>query len=80
MQLENCEMHLPSYSIGDDIYKNIGPVCCSYGKTVLIIGGKKALAAVEKKIRQAVAEAKSSCLSEGGYGVCCWWRQIVRYQ
>ena len=42
MKLENYEMHLPSYSIGDKIYDKIGPVCESYGKTVLVIGGKRA--------------------------------------
>lgn len=41
MRLENYEVHLPNYSIGDQIYDRIGPVCESYGKTVLIIGGKK---------------------------------------
>lgn len=32
MKLENYEVHLPNYSIGDKIYENIGPVCESYGK------------------------------------------------
>ena len=32
MKLENYEVHLPSYSIGDQIYDKIGPVCESYGK------------------------------------------------
>lgn len=50
MKLENYEVHLPNYSIGDKIYQNIGPVCESYGKTVLVIGGKKALDAAYKKI------------------------------
>ena len=45
MKLENYEVHLPSYSIGSIIYDKIGPVCESYGKTVLVIGGEKALAA-----------------------------------
>ena len=40
MKLENYEVHLPNYSIGDAIYDKIGPVCESYGKTVLVIGGK----------------------------------------
>ena len=42
MKLKNYEVHLPSYSIGNAIYDKIGPVCESYGRTVLIIGGKKA--------------------------------------
>mgnify|MGYP003367542660 CR=1 FL=1 len=43
MKLENYEVHLPSYSIGNAIYDKIGPVCESYGRTVLIIGGKRLL-------------------------------------
>ena len=56
MKLENYEVHLPSYSIGDKIYDKIGPVCESYGKTVLVIGGQKALAAAYDKIAAYVAQ------------------------
>ena len=55
MKLENYEVHLPSYSIGDHIYDKIGPVCESYGKTVLLIGGRRALKAAEEKIRTYVS-------------------------
>ena len=41
MKLENYEVHLPNYSIGETIYDKIGPVCESYGKTVLLIGGPR---------------------------------------
>ncbi len=50
MKLENYEVHLPNYSIGDKIYDKIGPVCESYGRKVLVIGGRKALAAAYDKI------------------------------
>ena len=56
MKLENYEVHLPSYSIGDHIYDKIGPVCESYGNTVLLIGGRRALKAAEEKIRTYVAK------------------------
>lgn len=49
MKLENYEVHLPNYSIGDKIYDKIGPVCESYGKKLLIIGGRRALNAAEDK-------------------------------
>ncbi len=78
MRLENYEMHLPSYSIGPDIYKNIGPVCCSYGKTVLIIGGRKALAAAEEKIRQAVAKTPLQIIGTEFYGDDCTYRNVER--
>ena len=58
MKLENYEVHLPSYSIGSTIYNKIGPVCESYGRTVLVIGGEKALAAAYEKIAAAVAETR----------------------
>lgn len=78
MRLENYEMHLPSYSVGHDIYKNIGPVCCSYGKTVLIIGGKKALAAAEEKIRAAVAETSLEIIGVELYGHDCTYANVER--
>ena len=51
MQLENYEVHLPNYSIGDHIYDKIGPVCGSYGKKVLVIGGEKGAVGAYDKIR-----------------------------
>ena len=43
MKLENYEVHLPNYSIGDKIYDKIGPVCESYGKKVLVMEEEKHL-------------------------------------
>lgn len=42
------------YTIGQDAYTNIPAVCAPYGKKAAIIGGKRALAAAEEKIRKAV--------------------------
>ena len=56
MKLENYEVHLPNYSIGDKIYDKIGPVCESYGRKVLVIGGRKALAAAYDKIESYVKQ------------------------
>lgn len=78
MKLENYELHLPSYSIGDAIYRNIGPVCSSYGKTVLIIGGEKALAAAEQKIRAAVAQTDLEIIGVELFGNDCTYRNVER--
>lgn len=43
MKLENYELHLPSYSVGKEVYNQIGKICKPYGTKVLVIGGKKAL-------------------------------------
>ena len=78
MRLENYELHLPSYSIGPDIYRNIGPVCCSYGHTVLIIGGRRALAAAENKIRAAAEAASLQILGTELFGNDCTYRNVNR--
>lgn len=76
MKLENYEVHLPNYSIGDKIYDKIGPVCESYGKTVLLIGGKKALAAAEKKIRSYVAKTNLTIIGTELYGTDCTYKTV----
>ena len=68
MKLENYEVHLPSYSIGDQIYDKIGPVCESYGKTVLVIGGRKALAAAYDKIASYVEKTNLQIIGTEIYG------------
>ena len=50
MKLENYELHLPSYSVGKEVYNQIGKICKPYGTKVLVIGGKKALSAAFDKI------------------------------
>ncbi len=76
MKLENYEVHLPSYSIGSKIYDKIGPVCESYGKTVLIIGGKRALAAALDKITEAVAATNLTILDTILYGTDCTYKTV----
>lgn len=78
MRLDNYEMHLPSYSIGDKIYSKIVNVCRDYGKTVLLIGGKTALSVAEPKIRKAL---EGSCLEIIGvelYGHECSYVAVER--
>ena len=78
MKLENYEVHLPSYSIGSNIYEKIGPVCESYGKTVLVIGGEKALAAAWDKICQAVEKTNLVIIGKEIYGEDCTYRTVER--
>ena len=71
MKLENYEVHLPSYSIGNTIYNKIGPVCESYGKTVLVIGGKLALEAAYDKIKAAVDKTNLTIIGKELFGEDC---------
>ena len=50
---------LPSYSIGDDCYKEIPYVTRRYGKTAVVIGGKTAM---EKAKPELLAALKGSDL------------------
>ena len=78
MKLENYEVHLPSYSIGDHIYDKIGSVCESYGKTVLIIGGKRALAASLEKIKSYVAKTNLTIIGVELYGNDCTYANVEK--
>ena len=78
MKLENYEVHLPNYSIGDKIYDKIGPVCESYGKKVLIIGGRRALNAAEDKIRAYVAKTNLEIIGTKIYGTDCTYATVEK--
>ena len=78
MKLENYQVYLPNYSIGDKIYGNIGSVCESYGKTVLVIGGKKALAAAFDKIKAYVDRTNLVILGKEIYGENCTYAAVER--
>ena len=76
MKLENYEVHLPSYSIGNTIYNKIGPVCESYGKTVLVIGGKLALEAAYDKIKAAVDKTNLTIIGKELFGEDCTYKTV----
>lgn len=78
MKLENYEVYLPNYSIGDKIYEKIGPVCESYGKTVLVIGGKKALNAAYDKIKAYVDKTNLTIIGTEIYGENCTYSAVER--
>lgn len=58
----------PGYTIGTDAYDDIRNVCPAYGKKVAIIGGKRALAAAEPKIRAAMEGTGLECIGTFWYG------------
>ena len=78
MVLDNYEMHLPSYSIGDDCYAKIPGVCLSYGRTVLLIGGRRALQAAEGEIRRAVEGSGLTIIGVELYGSDCTYAAVAR--
>lgn len=47
-------MTFPDYTIGVEAYEKIREVCPRYGKTVVVIGGRRGIEAAQKKMIQAV--------------------------
>ena len=43
------QVYLPSYSIGEDVYKRVPQICSNYGKTAIVIGGEISLSKVKDK-------------------------------
>lgn len=78
MKLENYEVHLPNYSIGSEIYNKIGKVCESYGRKVLVIGGKRALEAALDRIRAEVEKTKLEIIGTELYGSDCTYAAVER--
>ncbi len=69
--MDNYSMILPSYSIGSDVYSKIPQFCAPYGKTAVMIGGHKALAAAEDKIRASVSSSGIEIIDRLWYGGEC---------
>ena len=66
--MENYSIHLPSYSIGKDIYKEIPEICGKYGNKIVAIGGHKALAAAKDKILEAIKDSSMEIIDFLWYG------------
>jgi glycerol dehydrogenase len=66
--MNNYSMHLPSYSIGENVYNKIPEICEPYGKKVVAIGGKKAMAAARDKIVKKCAGSELTILDFIWYG------------
>lgn len=59
------------YTVGPDAYQSIATFAAYYGKKAVIIGGKKALAAAESKIRTALKGSSIEVIDSVIYGSEC---------
>ena len=78
MQLQNYAMFLPSYSIGPEVYDQLGGLCRPWGGKVLVIGGRKALAAAMPKLTKACADAGLTLTGPLLYGTDCTFAAVER--
>lgn len=61
-------LFLPSYTIGDEAYKEVLNICKKYGKKIVFIGGKTALDVAEKKLREILKNSSFEILGSFWYG------------
>ncbi len=59
---------IPGYTIGEDAYRDVVPVCLGSGAKAVVIGGKNALAAAMGKLRAAVEASPLRIIDELWYG------------
>lgn len=69
----------PNYTIGADAYDAIPSICCDFGKTVAIVGGKTALSKAEAAILKAI-EGKLSVTGTFWYGGDCTFENAARIE
>lgn len=66
--MENYSISLPSYSIGNDVYKKIGEVCSPFGTRIICIGGKTAISKSRELIEKGVENTGLEILDFIWYG------------
>ena len=78
--MENYSILIPDYSVGPDVYEKVPEYCSRYGKTAVVIGGKKAMAAAKNKLDAAVAFSDLTILSYVWFGTECTFEAAERLQ
>lgn len=70
-----------NYSIGENAYEQTGRVCRLYGSRILLLGGKKALAAGKGRLEQALARSGSGLeiVHTAVYGEDCTYANIHKW-
>lgn len=66
--MQNRNIFLPSYSIGERVYENVPKICLNYGKKVVFIGGKTALSKASNLVKKELESKGIKVLGTLWYG------------
>lgn len=66
--MSNYSVFLPSYSVGENCYKEIPYVTRKYGKKVVVVGGKTAMAKAKKELLEGIHGSEMEILDFIWYG------------
>lgn len=74
--MNNYDLYLPSYCVGNNVYEKIKDVCFQYGKKAVVIGGYKGMDAAKEKLNKAAKEAEISILDYLWFGGECTYENV----
>ena len=80
--MENYSILVPSYTVGPEAYQKVPEFCKTYGRTAVVIGGEKAMAAAREKLLAATADSDLTILDFVRYGTECTFqtaRELERH-
>ncbi|WP_022819618.1 iron-containing alcohol dehydrogenase family protein [Fusobacterium russii] len=66
--MQNKNVFLPDYSIGENVYSEVPKLCLNYGKKVVFIGGKTALLKASDLVRKELEKEGIQVLDSLWYG------------
>ncbi len=55
--MKDYSIYFPNYSIGPNVYQNISNICSPYGRRIIAIGGKQAIAAAKESLLEAICDS-----------------------
>ena len=74
--MKNYDLFLPSYCIGDDVYRKVKDTCKEYGIKVIVIGGHRGIEASKKKLIYACNKAGIQIVDFVWYGGSCKYENV----
>lgn len=74
--MSHYSIFLPSYTIGEDPYRELGSICRPYGTTAVVIGGHKAMEAAREALAEASAQSEIRILCYLWYGGECSYENV----
>ena len=74
--MENYSIYLPNYTIGHNVYEQLGDVCLAHGKTAVVITGHKSFEAAGAKLLDACASAGIAVTDAVYYGGECSYANL----
>ena len=75
--MKHYSTYFCNYTIGEDGYKEVPEVCARYGRKILLIGGKKAMAAGRPKLDEVLAGTEFEIVDAVVYGHECTHEAIT---